>query len=97
MAKGAVNRYAQPKKWVVTDKLNENGYPIRKEIPNPDYQEWFKDAREFLSDLVSQFGPGMEVSAGDYEVQGHITYDVEKNTMKLHGNESSWEGFSVSY
>ncbi len=95
--KGAVNRYAQPKKWVQTEELNEKGYPIRKEIPNPDYQDWFKDAREFLSGFSKPIWSKYGSFAGDYEVQGKLTYDVEKDTMKLHGSESCWEGFSVSY
>tara|TARA_B100000287_G_scaffold205780_1_gene194130 strand:+ start:1458 stop:2264 length:807 start_codon:yes stop_codon:yes gene_type:complete len=94
---GAVNRYAQPTKWVKTEELSEDGYPIRKEVPNPDYQEWFKDARKFLSGLSKPIWSKYGSFAGDYEVQGHMTYNVEKGTMQLHGNESCWEGFSVSY
>lgn len=57
-------------------------------------EDWQIAAAQLCENLGSPIWSKYGSFAGDYNVDGQLIYDIEKGTIILEGNESSWEPFS---
>lgn len=74
-----------PPTWHVYEGYNNKRPATAEEI------KWAKVAQVLESPIYERFGS----FAGDFYVQGNVTWDIDKGTYEMHGEEEvhSWESF----